>query len=137
MPNSRYLNKKYQDHLFVQGGSIWTPPSHLWVALSSTDPLQDGSGITEPTGVGSYARVSTTPGTDWGATTVGTGQAVNLNQVTFPKCTSDWGTMLFFAIFDASTSGNMLGSGALTTPQIIKTNNTPDFDAGSLSITTT
>ncbi|MBN2315450.1 MAG: hypothetical protein JXM79_16085 [Sedimentisphaerales bacterium] len=52
---SDYWEDKILDHIF--GKVNYTPPT-IYVALSTSDPLDDASGLTEPTG-NAYARVET------------------------------------------------------------------------------
>lgn len=123
---TNYLENKIIDWLFR--GASFTPPAALYVALFTAAPSDTGGG-TEVTG-GSYARQNLAPSmSNWastgGATTTtnpsaGTGGTTSNNSIiTFPTATADWGTVTHVAIFDASTSGNMLLQGALTSSQTI------------------
>jgi hypothetical protein len=92
----------------------------------------DAGGGTEVTG-GSYARVSTAPA-DW--TAAASGALENSAVITFPAPTANWGTVVAFAIMDASTSGNMLYWGDLTTARTINNGDgAPSFAAGALDFT--
>lgn len=97
-----------------------------YVALFTAAPGETGGG-TEVTG-GAYARQSVT----FGAPSTGT--MSNSADVTFPTATANWGTVTHFAIFDASTSGNMIYYGTLTTSRTISTNDVAKFTASSLTI---
>ena len=115
------------DHVFDK--VAYTAPS-IYVGLSTADPLDDASGLAEPSGNG-YARVVTAPA-DW---TVSSGGALdNANAVDFPQASGPWGTVSHFALFDAITGGNMLAHGSLGTPQAIVSGNTPSFAAGALDV---
>jgi hypothetical protein len=116
------------DHIFGKGA--YTPPSNIFVALSTTDPTDTGSGISEPSG-GSYARKSTAPA-DWDAAV--SGLIDNANAITFVEATGSWGTISHFALFDALTSGNMLAHGSLTTSKIIDNGDVASFAAGDLDV---
>jgi hypothetical protein len=59
---SDYWENKILDHIFGKGN--YTPPT-IYVGLSTTDPTDDGSGLTEPSGNG-YTRVQTFA-SDWNA----------------------------------------------------------------------
>jgi hypothetical protein len=123
---SDYLENKIMDHIF--GKATFTAPSNIYVALSTADPTDDASGLAEPSG-GSYARKSTAPA-DWNAAS---GGAIdNANAITFAQATASWGTITHFALFDASSGGNMLTYGALGTSKAITTDDTPEFAAGDL-----
>lgn len=125
---SDYLEDKLLDH--TVGKASFTMPS-VWIALSTADPLDDGSGMAEP-GAGSYARKSTAAG-DWNSAS---GGAIdNANDITFVEATASWGTITHFALFDALTVGNMLAHGTLGTPKAIGSGDTAKFAAGDLDIT--
>lgn len=96
----------------LTGITSWTAPSALYLGLSTTDPGDTGSGITEPSG-GSYARVSIGTGSgNWGVS----GRVLsNSNTITFPTATANWGSVFYGVLYDASTSGNFLASGMLAT----------------------
>ena len=124
---SDYLEDKILNHTF--GKTSYTPPT-IYVALSTADPLDDASGLAEPTG-DAYARVQTSA-SDWNAASDGT--LDNANNIIFPQATGNWGTITYFALFDAATGGDMLVHGALSQPQTIDSGNTVKFAAGDLDI---
>jgi hypothetical protein len=41
---------------YVRGTDFPAPPASLEIALSTSDPLADGSGLSEPSGADGYAR---------------------------------------------------------------------------------
>jgi hypothetical protein len=107
--------------------TTYTSPSTVYVGLFLTDPTDAGSG-TEVSG-GSYARKAMTFGAP------SNGASVNSAAVEFDQATADWGTIPFFAIFDALTSGNMLYHGALTASKTIETGDVFKFATSSVSVT--
>ena len=114
-------------------GALASRPT-IYVALSTADPLEDGSGVAEPTGNG-YARVATTPA-DWNDATLADPSVIdNANAITFPQATGAWGTITHFALYDAAVGGNYLGGGALSTSKAPTTGDTPSFAAGELNVT--
>ena len=125
---SNFWENEILDHIFGKG--TYTPPSNIYVALSTTDPTDSGSGISEPSG-GSYARKSTAPA-DWDAAVSGT--VDNANAITFVEATGSWGTITHFALYDALTGGNMLAHGALATSKIIDDGDVASFAAGDLDV---
>lgn len=125
---SDYLEDALLDH--IVGKTSLTMPT-AYVALSTADPLDNGSGMAEPSGNG-YARVQTS-GTDWNAASGGS--IDNVNDITFPEATGSWGTITHFAIFDAVTGGNMLVHGSLSASKSIDNGDTAKFAAGDLDIT--
>lgn len=109
-----------------------TAITDLFVALSTADPLDDGSGLAEPAG-GSYARVNFNT---WNAAAARV--TTNNGVVTFPTATGAWGTITHWAIFTASSGGTMIAHGALTAPKVVGVGDTASFadDALSISFTT-
>ena len=122
-----YWKKKILDHIF--GKNNYTAPT-IYVALSTTDPLDDASGLAEPAG-NAYARVETSA-SDWNAAS--SSSLDNASDIIFPKATGSWGTVTHFALFDATTGGNMLAHGALSQPKAVGGSYTAMFDAGDLSV---
>lgn len=120
------------DHVLTD--PAWTPPGTLYIGLSSTTPTEAGGNFTEPSG-GSYARVATTA-SDWSAA-AGTTPAVKTTTATkaFPAATADWASgsdLTHFGLFDASTAGNLIAWGALTTAKPVLSGDTASFAAGAL-----
>lgn len=127
-----YLEQKLLDHIFTD--PTYTPPTTLYVSLSSTTPTEAGANITEPSG-GSWARVATTAA-DWAAAT-GTAPATKANSatITFPTATADWlagANLTNFVLYDAAAAGNAIAFGAVTVPKPILNGDTPSFPAGTL-----
>ncbi len=125
---SDYLENELLDHVMLQGD--YTSPTNVHVALSTADPTDDASGISEPSG-GSYARVST-DAADWN--TAASGSIDNANAITFTEATASWGTISHVALFDAATGGNMLAYTALDSDITVDSGETVEFAAGDLSI---
>ena len=137
-----YLENKLIDHLFR--GRSFSAPAVLAVGLFTAAPSDAGGG-TEVSG-GSYARGQLNPSdSNWestqGTTTAvassGTGGATqNAVAITFPTPSANWGTITHFAIFDATTSGNMLFWGALTASKTVNNGDpAPSFAIGALDVT--
>lgn len=102
-----------------------TLPSAWYVALFTADPEVSTSNEVD---AADYARIS--------ATFVAplAGVTRNASDVTFTAATSDWGDVSHIAIFDAVTSGNMLGSTALESVMTIETDDQVKILAGELEI---
>ena len=124
---SDYWEGKILDHIF--GKVNYTPPT-IYVGLSTSEPLDDASGLAEPIG-NAYVRVETSA-SDWNAAT--DSSLDNANDIIFPKATGNWGTITHFALFDSSTGGNMLAHGALSQSKVVDSLFTAIFDAGDLNI---
>lgn len=120
--------------LDVMFGQVANPfAATYYLALSTTPPLDDGSGITEPA-VGDYDRAPfdndgvTFPGAADRSTTI----AVD---IVFPTASAGWGDISHFAVFDDPSAGNFLGWGALPDTIPVLTGATPTWVSGSLVIT--
>jgi hypothetical protein len=124
MSFSNYLETEILDHVF--GGSAYTAPSTLYVALYTATP-NDAGGGTELSGSG-YTRKSAAFTTS-GATTSNSG-AVEYN-----AATGSWGTITHIGVFDAATSGNLLAYGALSASKAIGAGDVFRIPAGDLDIT--
>jgi hypothetical protein len=105
----------------------YTAPTTVYVALFTSDPTDAGSG-TEVTG-GSYARQAATFGAP------SNGASVTTADITFPTCTSAWGTVGWIGIYDALTTGNLLYHTALDTAKAIDTGDIFKISSGNLSVT--
>ena len=126
MSKTNYLENKVLDHSL--GVTAYTMPT-VYLAAFTAAPGEAGGG-TEVSG-GSYARVALSG--KIGAASGGA--SVNSADINFPTATADWGTVTHFAVFDASTSGNMLHYGALTASKIIYSGDVLSFLAGQLTFT--
>ena len=140
---SDYLENKLVDHIFR--GQSFGVPTNLWFALYTSAPTDSGGG-TEVSGVG-YARVAIAPslnswsGTQGQASTGSassgsSGSTWNKTAIQFgTPGAGGWGSVTSFAIFDASTGGNMLFHGTLTGgARTIQQNDTVSFPIDSLQI---
>ena len=135
-----YLENKIIDWLFR--GQSFTPPATIYVGLLTTT-CTDSSGGTEVSG-GSYARTGVAgslanfAGTQSAGSTVassGTGGTTSNNgAVTFPAPTANWGSIVAFGLYDASSAGNLLVCAALTISKTVNNGDAaPSFAAGALT----
>jgi hypothetical protein len=122
---SDYLENKLLDH--VLRVAAYSQPSALYLALYTLDPTDADTG-TEVSG-GSYARQTITFGAASG------GQSKNNANVEFPQATANWGTITHIGIRDASTGGNLLFYGPLTSSVTINSGEIMRFQANSITIT--
>ena len=107
--------------------TAYTSPTTVYVGLFTTDPTDAGSG-TEVSG-GSYVRQSAT------FAAPSDGASSTSADVTFPQATANWGTVTHFGVYDASTAGNLLYHGALTTSKTIETGDVFKISSGNLTVT--
>ncbi len=108
MPGSftDYAEGKIADALFG-GAALGAPASGAdWhLGLFTVTPADDGTGGTEVTG-GSYARVAVTQNaTNWPAYAAGLKQLAVAQ--TYAQASADWGDVVSWGLFDASTGGNL------------------------------
>jgi hypothetical protein len=106
--------------------TTFTSPSTVYVSLWTSDPTDAGSG-TEVSG-GSYARQSVTFGAP------SSGLSTNNADVTFPTCTSSWGTVGWIGINDAVSGGNLLYHTPLDVAKAITTGDVFKIATGNLSV---
>lgn len=123
---SEFLENELLDHALGVGS--YTMPT-AYVGLYTAAPSDSGGG-TEVSG-GSYARV--TCASKFGAASGGS--SANTAEITFPTATANWGTVTHFGIFDASSAGNLLYWGALTTSKNVQSGDTIKFAVGALTVT--
>jgi len=105
---SNHAENLVLDWLLTDGSA--TRPTAWYIGLFTSDPTDADSG-TEVSG-GSYARTAVTFSVTGNA-------ATNTAGVEFPAATASWGTVSHIAVYDASTSGNMLFHTALDTAKVI------------------
>jgi hypothetical protein len=123
---SDYLENKVLGHVF--GGSAYTAPATLYLALYTVAPTDAGGG-TEVSG-GSYARQTC-------AFTVSGNLATNTAAVEWPVATGSWGTLVAVGVFDAASSGNLLAWGTLAVNKTIGAGDVFRIPTGDLDITLT
>lgn len=138
---SDYYENQVLDLLFgnKQIGTSWPGTAATagvagthYFALFTVSPNEAGTGGTEVTG-GSYARKAVTNNTtNWNAAS--SGSKTNAAAIDFVAATANWGTIVSFGIYDASTGGNLLFFGNLTTPRTVNTGDIPRFAAGAFVI---
>lgn len=127
---SDYLELEVLDHLF--GAQSFSPPATYYMALFTVAPSDAGGG-TEVAG-NNYSRVSVANNTtNWN--TAASGQTSNKVAITFPVASGSWGTVVAFALFDASSAGNLIAWAVLGTAKVVGSGQAAQFAAGQLVIT--
>ena len=119
-----YLEDKILNHVF--GGTAYTAPTTLYVGLH-TSASSDAAAGTEVSG-GAYARQTAA------FTVSGTSptEAATTAAIEFPVATSNWGTVTYAGVYDASTGGNLLAYAQLTDPADFVTPLPKTIDAGDV-----
>ena len=124
---SDYLEDKVLDHVLTN--TPYTSPTTVYIGLWTADDGLEGGTITSEVSGGSYARQSVT------FSASSDGQTSNSATVTFPTATANWGTITHVAVMDASTGGNVLFHGGVTTSKTIESGDTFQISSGNLDIT--
>lgn len=124
---SDHAEKLLLDWLMTSGSA--TRPTAWYVALYTAAPSDSGGG-TELTGNG-YSRQSVA----FDAATSPGGTTSNSGDVTFTASGGDWGTVTHIGIHDASSGGQLLWHGAMTTSKTIADGDTLQFSTGNIDLT--
>ena len=111
--------------LLTNGTPSPVRPTAWYLGLFTAAPGEAGGG-TELSGSG-YARQSIT-------FTVSGNNASNNAAIEFPTASGSWGTITHVAVFDASTSGNMIAYASLTASKTIDTGDVLRVPTGDLDI---
>lgn len=118
---SPYLALKVLDHLL--GGGDYTRPASVYLALAVGGVEVSGN---------NYSRKAVTNNATNFPAASGRAKALAVAHQ-FDAPSGSWGTVDEVRLYDASASGNLLLSKALTTPKLITTNKPARFPANALS----
>lgn len=124
---SDYSEKLLLDWLMTTGSA--TRPTSWYVALYTAAPSDSGGG-TEVSGNG-YSRQAVT----FAAASTPGGTTSNTGAVSFTASGGSWGSITHIGIHDASTSGNLLWHGGLTTSKTVGDGDTIEFAIGNIDLT--
>jgi len=114
---------------WINGTTFPTAPTNTFVQLYSQDPTDAGSA----TGA-LYTRVTYAAG-GWTRGTGGAGTLSNTNAITMQASAASAATASHFAVFDATTGGNLLFYGALSASKSIAVGDEVKFNALQLTLT--
>ena len=123
---SDYLENKVLDH--VLGNTTYTPAATLYLGLWTADDGLEAGTVTSEVSGGSYTRQAIA------FSAASSGSASNSATVTFTTATANWGTITHVAVMDASTGGNVLFHGSVTTSKTIESGDTFQVSSGNLTI---
>jgi hypothetical protein len=136
---SNYLEAKLLDHTLRYSTAPYTGVSTLYLALfnntsgNAATNLEAGTLTDEVSTSGTaYARKTVTFAA--ASASGGTTSSASSATVTFDTATASWGSITHIAVMDASTSGNVLFFGAVTTAKTIDTGDTFQVSSGNLTI---
>lgn len=122
---SDYTENKVLDHALAT--AAWTAPTNVYVGLHTSSPADDASGTGEISG-NNYSRKEASFASATG------GSASTSATITFDAASGTWGTISHIGIYDASSAGNLLFHGAVTTSKTIESGDTFQISSGNLSI---
>ena len=122
---SDYLELKLLDHAL--GTTPYTAPTDVYVGLHTGSPLDDNSGGNEVSGNAYVRKVAA-------FASAASGSASTNATITFDAATGNWGTITRISLYDASSAGNLLFHGAVTTSKTIETGDTFQISTGNLTI---
>lgn len=105
-------------------------PTAYWLALSSTEPHSDGTGVTEPAVEGTgYSRVQIT-----NLSEPDQGVITNTAPISFEESLDEWGIMTYYAVYDMQTDGHLLFFGALNVSRHVEPNTIITVKTGELTL---
>lgn len=102
-----YFKNLVADNVWHTAGAS-ALPTEYWLALSSTEPLEDGTGATEPRAAAGYYRIQMV-----NLSAAVDGAVQNASILSWPKMIEADGTVEYWMLYDAQADGNMLMGGAL------------------------
>lgn len=111
----------------VLTNTSYTTPTNWFLALYLTNPTAGDIG-TECSGI-NYARQPIIFGTPSG------GSVSNTTDIAFTFAGNTWGNIVYAAIRDASTGGNLLFFGSLVTPRFVNAGDVLKFLTGNVTAT--
>lgn len=120
----------YLENALINGtlrNTAYTPAATVYVGLYTSDPTDANTG-TEVDGA-SYARVAATFGAP------SDGASSNTAAIEFAQATTEWGTVGWIGILDASTSGNLLYHSPLDATKLIEIGDVFKIAIGNLTVT--
>lgn len=124
MSFSNYLENKLLDHTFL--GTAFTQPAEVWVKLHTGDPGEDGT-------ANAASETTRKEVTSFNASSGGSiTSAAAVSWTNYPATE----TISYVSLWDASTSGNCLGSGSVspTVDMVGPGSNTLTIPSGSITV---
>jgi len=122
---SDFLELKLLDHALAT--TAYTAPGNVYVGLHTGSPGDDDAGSNEITGNGYTRKVAA-------FAAAASGSASTNATITFDAATGTWGTITHISLYDATTSGNLMFHGAVTTSKQIEIGDTFQISSGNLTI---
>lgn len=129
---SNYVENKILEH--VTGKTTFATVAPYLALLTTNPSTYTGTGLVETTYT-NYLRAACS-GATWGSAASGSPNTITLaSSVSFPTCGTTGATIVGWALYDASTAGNLLFYG--TCSLAVSSGITPQFAAGQLTLSLT
>ena len=138
---AKFIGKTLRDDIlnWLKGTAFPATLANTYVAALTTAPTAiDGTGAVEVSTSGTaYARQAVAS-SGWSAISAsGSGLSAlevisNSALIAFAQATANWGTVVGLALYDASTAGNLLAYGDLTTSVAVNSGDTLQVPIGDL-----
>ena len=125
-----YYEKKMLNHTLLN--EPYTPPTQLYLALFTADPGREGSTVNEISDP-AYARqpIAFMAATDDPTSGSYCQNALNIG---YSQATMNWGHVVYGAIMDAATGGNMLYKGPFDVPKEVLEDDFFEIPAGEIKV---
>ena len=104
-------------------------PETYYLAASTTQPLEDGTGVTEPDSATGYSRVAMSE-----LAQAVDGVTTNSAAISWPKVILDAGAVTHWALFDAAEGGNLLMGGEFDSVKHLDPGTTLTVEAEGLEL---
>lgn len=130
-----YLEQKLLNVIFR--GDSWTALTNVYISLHTGDPTESGAVAEVSTSSTGYARKAVAVPAGWAVPVTEGGQGYltdNTAAIVFATPTATWGTVSYFALWDAVSGGNALLFGPLGASKVINSGDTVQFDIGQLDV---
>lgn len=114
---------------WINGTTFPSAPTNTYVQLFNGNPTDTGTG-----GTALLSRAAVAAG-GWTRGTGGAGTLTNTAAITITSSAGSAVTADYFAVFDASTGGNLIFHGALSASKSIAVGDEVKFNASQLTLT--
>jgi len=133
MSLSNWAETKILNYLFSK--AAFTPFTTKYVGLLAANPGEGATGgnCNEILNYPNYNRVATSPSA-WSLSSGGL--ITNVVSITFAEVLENWGTVMFFGLFDSGVygGGNLYLYGSITPSRVIVPGSVPRFDISALAV---
>lgn len=104
-------------------------PDTYYLTASVTEPMEDGTGVTEPSAASGFGRIAIS-----GLCAAKDGVTANTISLIWPKVAMDAEAVAYWAMFDAPSGGNLLMGDALDGTKHLDAGASLALDIGDLEL---